>query len=519
MADELLNAQDLITAKKHDTFHSEVITGKAGGLSTGADIDYATNAVTGQVQKTLLATINGLDWSYVGKFADGVTFTKKTDFALDANGTQWIYVGASPFPVVVPAGTVPSAPDYQVILANQFDDGSSADPSISFKNDPDTGLFRKAGNALGFSTGGIERAVIDNNGFIGIGTETPTAKLHVEVDDEISAGIRSQCSWVGGTGDNYQNNDVIFTDARNSVLSNSENWSWGISASNAFNKIPAGVIDSGYRIGAYGWAVSVNAYGYTHAGTLALQIGVRGRAGYQGGGALESPAGSIVQKAVGVRGEIVSDSAGAKIQNAYSGEFLAYGYSASSVDNNYAVFADARNGVVSNWSFYGNEGKFFQKRQAFFSSDITEVENPAISARNVGNNVEFGYPSTGGYGGVLGATISAGWPVLCLGAEVGTTGNTFTTKGFAGHVNYNDLNGNSIFAVIPSVNAANQNPAEAFRVTATAGVKFANRIALASAAPASSTATGSIGQIAWDASYIYLCVATNTWKRVALATW
>ena len=53
MADELLNAQDLITAKKHDTFHSEVVTGKAGGLSTGSNIDYATNAVTGQVQKTL----------------------------------------------------------------------------------------------------------------------------------------------------------------------------------------------------------------------------------------------------------------------------------------------------------------------------------------------------------------------------------------------------------------------------------------------------------------------------------
>lgn len=113
MADELLNAQDLITAKKHDTFHSEVITGKAGGLSTGANIDYATNAVTGQVQKTLPATIDGLDWSYVGKFADGVTFTKKTDFAIDANGTQWIYTGSLPF--MATAGTVPSEPNYQVV--------------------------------------------------------------------------------------------------------------------------------------------------------------------------------------------------------------------------------------------------------------------------------------------------------------------------------------------------------------------------------------------------------------------
>jgi hypothetical protein len=23
----------------------------------------------------------------------------------------------------------------------------------------------------------------------------------------------------------------------------------------------------------------------------------------------------------------------------------------------------------------------------------------------------------------------------------------------------------------------------------------------------------------WDADYIYVCTATNTWKRVAIATW
>lgn len=35
-------------------------------------------------------------------------------------------------------------------------------------------------------------------------------------------------------------------------------------------------------------------------------------------------------------------------------------------------------------------------------------------------------------------------------------------------------------------------------------------------APASSADTGEAGQIAYDADYIYLCVATDTWKRVAL---
>ena len=37
--------------------------------------------------------------------------------------------------------------------------------------------------------------------------------------------------------------------------------------------------------------------------------------------------------------------------------------------------------------------------------------------------------------------------------------------------------------------------------------------------PASATATGTSGQIAFDSNYLYRAVATNTWKRVALSTW
>lgn len=38
------------------------------------------------------------------------------------------------------------------------------------------------------------------------------------------------------------------------------------------------------------------------------------------------------------------------------------------------------------------------------------------------------------------------------------------------------------------------------------------------AAPSTATSTGIAGQIAWDATNIYVCVATNTWVRAALAT-
>lgn len=123
MADELLSASDLVAAKKHDTFHSEVITGKTGGVSTGADIDYATNAVTGQVQKTMPKILDDLDWSYVGLFADGVTFTDKTDFAVDADGVQWIYTGSFPFSAT--AGTIPSEPTYQAVHVRDHNSSSN----------------------------------------------------------------------------------------------------------------------------------------------------------------------------------------------------------------------------------------------------------------------------------------------------------------------------------------------------------------------------------------------------------
>ena len=37
--------------------------------------------------------------------------------------------------------------------------------------------------------------------------------------------------------------------------------------------------------------------------------------------------------------------------------------------------------------------------------------------------------------------------------------------------------------------------------------------------PASASAAGNAGEICWDASYLYICTATNTWRRAAHGTW
>lgn len=38
-------------------------------------------------------------------------------------------------------------------------------------------------------------------------------------------------------------------------------------------------------------------------------------------------------------------------------------------------------------------------------------------------------------------------------------------------------------------------------------------------APTNASDTGTIGETRIDSDFIYVCIASNTWKRVAIATW
>jgi trimeric autotransporter adhesin len=50
-------------------------------------------------------------------------------------------------------------------------------------------------------------------------------------------------------------------------------------------------------------------------------------------------------------------------------------------------------------------------------------------------------------------------------------------------------------------------------------VRIYGDLQLTTKTPASASDTGTEGTITWDADYIYICTATNTWKRVAISTW
>jgi hypothetical protein len=50
-------------------------------------------------------------------------------------------------------------------------------------------------------------------------------------------------------------------------------------------------------------------------------------------------------------------------------------------------------------------------------------------------------------------------------------------------------------------------------------VRIYGDLQLTTKTPASASATGTVGTITYDADYIYICTATDTWKRVAISTW
>ena len=112
---DALSLEDLKTAKKHQTFEAEVITGKAGGVPTGADIDYATNQVTGQAQKTLPAILRDAGFRPAAfTFTTGGTLNAgDSDMAvlwpISSGGDGQYYFWKGALPKVIPASSNPAS--------------------------------------------------------------------------------------------------------------------------------------------------------------------------------------------------------------------------------------------------------------------------------------------------------------------------------------------------------------------------------------------------------------------------
>lgn len=359
---------------------------------------------------------------------------------------------------------------------------------------------------------------------------TPQALVEITNGGINTNTLRANSRWTGSTAQPYTNNDTTLFETFNKVQSDSANLSWSVSAPNAYNDIPAGVHDSGERVGVYGWATSVFIAGsYEHRGRLTSQIGVRGRAGFQSTG---SPNTAVIDRANGVQGEIRADSAGATIRDARAGYFTSTINPGSGVvENNIGVYAEVSGGTAANWAWFSPAGDFYQQDRAYFGEgSFTGAQaGAAIGLRGSrANAVEFGNPDPAGFGSTLGALAGSGAPFLAFNAEATPTGNNYRTRGKPGVVITTDLAGALVFSRLPNANATSQAPSEMARFTAAGALELqATPTALggyrvagtqvigprgAAVADASGTATAAAGATPTKAEFDAVVALANSLK-------
>jgi len=105
--------------------------------------------------------------------------------------------------------------------------GTTAAPSITPTGDSDTGIFFPSADTIAFAEGGVESVRIDSSGRLGIGTNNPTAKLHVFGN---AAGFIGTASTTSGSGISTVNfdfgsaNNFSFTLTGNYTVANPINF-------------------------------------------------------------------------------------------------------------------------------------------------------------------------------------------------------------------------------------------------------------------------------------------------------
>jgi hypothetical protein len=138
------------------------------------------------------------------------------------------------------------------------------------------------------------------------------------------------------------------------------------------------------------------------------------------------------------------------------------------------------------------------------------------AASNVWSNVQI--TATG---------LAANAYALSISTSSGSSSNSYTIEVGAASNNYTNTVGISVGAganvYANVIGAASNNWSNTkisnTSVTVAGGLKMADIHLLSNVTVTLSSNVGNIGQVSWDGNYLYVCVATNLWRRTQLLSW
>lgn len=147
--------------------------------------------------------------------------------------------------------------------------------------------------------------------------------------------------------------------------------------------------------------------------------------------------------------------------------------------------------------------------------------NPGVSSDVTGSSARFvgGLSSSSGGNATLAgadATTSGngGKAIINPGIGAGADGDGGAAEMYLANGSGTGLHGDFIIYGLGDI----YDPVIEFKNDGSLNILVGN-ISVPTVTPASATAAGKAGTITWDTNYLYVCTATDTWKRIALAAW